>query len=350
MNCSEAAEAIENLVDSYPAGDGQRPNGQTGNGQTGIGQTGNGLSGTDRASLERHAAACKTCADTLRDALAITGVVTRYQFLDVRNGFASRTAERVMEMSKIKQIGIAGEKSNGALGASGPAGWKVWASVAAAACFVLVVIFFGRQGGAPAVSRIGTSDKAAIQVCRIVSMEGNPILTRGDGTLETPSVDTGMGVDDSIETGIASTLKLEYPDLTSLQVVENTTLVVKRDSIMLNRGGAWLKVTKRGSTFTVSTPTAIMGVLGTRFLTTVSGAGETGVRVEEGRVWMTPRKAGSGDPDESRRTILEPGDEVRVDSRGGITDSSKEGKVQKEDEGGEPVDDDAPAWSEEGSK
>lgn len=59
--------------------------------------------------------------------------------------------------------------------------------------------------------------------------------------------------------------RLTYEDGTTLTLKPQTLLQVLPDGLRLHRGAAWIKVIKRGRSFTCVTPSAIASVRGTRF-------------------------------------------------------------------------------------
>ena len=87
--------------------------------------------------------------------------------------------------------------------------------------------------------------------------EGQPWRTAKPGQV----VDFGLVV----STGQDFSGSINYADGTSLVLKPQTMLQVLSDGLRLYRGQAWVKVTKKGKSFTCVMPSAIASVRGTRF-------------------------------------------------------------------------------------
>ncbi|PKK89617.1 MAG: hypothetical protein CVV64_13570 [Candidatus Wallbacteria bacterium HGW-Wallbacteria-1] len=130
-------------------------------------------------------------------------------------------------------------------------------------------------------------------------------------------------VGSNIRTDSTSSVKLRYRDNTQVNVKPGSEVVVKVNALMLRQGATWLQVTKKGSRFEVTTPTAIAGVLGTRFGVFHSPDGKACISVFEGKVSVTGTRdmLGQAIPaSRGQRVLLEAGRKVIFTPSTGMSD------------------------------
>lgn len=148
--------------------------------------------------------------------------------------------------------------------------------------------------------------------CSADDVTGAPMIKVGDETRRlVPGDKLVAGV--NIKTDASSAVKLRYRDNTLVNVKPGSEVVIKINSLMLRQGATWLQVTKKGSRFEVTTPTAIAGVLGTRFGVFQSPDGKACVSVFQGKVSVTGTRDLLGQPIPSsmaRSVLLEAGRKV----------------------------------------
>lgn len=108
-------------------------------------------------------------------------------------------------------------------------------------------------------------------------------IVEGDAQLKAPGesqawrpAKAGQVVDFGlvVSTGNAFAGSIHYADGTSLTLKPSTMIQVLSDGLRLYRGSAWIKVTKRGKSFTCAMPAAIASVRGTRFSCEVQSYGK----------------------------------------------------------------------------
>jgi RNase P/RNase MRP subunit p29 len=90
----------------------------------------------------------------------------------------------------------------------------------------------------------------------------------------------------ALKTGI-SQLIIQYKDMTEVRIKPGSHVVIQNNSLKIQKGSTWLKVTKKESHFEISTPTCVAGVLGTRLGVCVTDANTSCVSVFEGKVMVT---------------------------------------------------------------
>lgn len=157
------------------------------------------------------------------------------------------------------------------------------------ACLAVAVVGVGAAGNSLLSSRGASPHKAVVVASeRLVSAREGPRsnYTEVHG-------DAVVGAGDGLKTDDQGTAVLTYYDGSTVALAPLTDLVVEQldgtdsRSLYLNVGRIAIsvnKLTSPGSRYEVRTPSATIGVRGTRFVITVTPDGRTEVDVSEGRV------------------------------------------------------------------
>ncbi|NLI79824.1 MAG: FecR domain-containing protein [Candidatus Riflebacteria bacterium] len=122
-------------------------------------------------------------------------------------------------------------------------------------------------------------------------------LRQEDAAPERPAPSTGespLGNGCLIRCDAHGKARLTTRDGSSLTLAPSTELAVQGEEVRMKVGEIWVAIRTKGGHFRVFTPTAILGVRGTRFGVTVALDGSTRVRCEEGTVWVKGN-AGAGE-------------------------------------------------------
>lgn len=135
-----------------------------------------------------------------------------------------------------------------------------------------------------------------IATAELKSITGNVFLKKAGGQREFRAVD-GMRVvqGDWIRTDEDSSVRVVYTNGSESVLIENTLVSIKaydndkgtdRINIRLIVGGVWNKIKQLGSggRYELETPTTVMGVRGTLFMTTAGVGGQANLDVLEGKV------------------------------------------------------------------
>jgi hypothetical protein len=143
---------------------------------------------------------------------------------------------------------------------------------------------------------VGSSDEYA-RVAEVSYITGEAAVFSGDGK-EGLAAFKGMSLKqgDRMTTGSGASVKLDLDGGMEVILSENTTVEMSElkafadsntaTAIKLDAGAVWADVRKKletGSSFEIETPTAVMGVRGTKF-SVVTGDGVSNVAVIEGKV------------------------------------------------------------------
>ncbi|GIP33347.1 Ig-like domain-containing protein [Paenibacillus sp. J2TS4] len=153
------------------------------------------------------------------------------------------------------------------------------------------------------------AEAASSRMAKVVEVKGTVTVKKAGGTktykaFKNMSLNKGDWIATDDESSVILSV-VDYDD--EITVGENSELYLselqdaldgKQTDINILSGTVYVKaksLTKDSDSFTVSTPTAIMGVRGTQFLVTVDGrSGDSRVFVASGKVYAEPRN--EGDP------------------------------------------------------
>lgn len=186
----------------------------------------------------------------------------------------------------------------------------------------------GRPGTAGATSGQETGGDLDMDRKWTLEVEAPPVST---GESQDSLISAGgrgteavLGPGRMVTTGPGGACSLRLPDGTEMKMGPDSALKTMISGFILRRGSTWVRVEKRADgRFTVETPSAILGVMGTEFSVRVGEAGETEARLFSGRL-----KIGN----ESGEIVLEPGEGCRVEKGGPprmtAGDSEGSGQVQ----------------------
>ncbi|MCU0847191.1 MAG: FecR domain-containing protein [Spirochaetes bacterium] len=154
------------------------------------------------------------------------------------------------------------------------------------------------------------------------------IMTQGTVLLNGKTVKTGEEVrpSDIIKTGDNSIAVIQFGDLALVTIKSNTILKIENVAIQVNKiglrqenGTSFSKLVKKGSDFSIKTPTVVASVRGTSFtLSFDRNAGKTSISVLSGIVTL----ARSGEP-ESKLIKLENDIRIRGGEKADITPSTE---------------------------
>lgn len=178
-------------------------------------------------------------------------------------------------------------------------------------CLALVLTSF-----APTIAEASSGQKSAT----IIELKGDVFVTKGGGKREIKAF-KGMGLTqgDTLRTGKGAYARIEFDQHNAVSLAQLTTITlaelaeqqgINSTKVKQSSGGLWNKVKRSvgaGDTYQVETPTSIMGVRGTMFLTQFD-KGRTSLSVLDGIVGVGSARSSSqtgGTEDEQQITHYE---------------------------------------------
>ncbi len=146
----------------------------------------------------------------------------------------------------------------------------------------------------------------------------------GGGAPFAPNKKTLVKVGNQIVTGPDTRVVLHFPDGSDFRIKSNTIVQIVDGGMILKVGGARFNLQKQGKQFHVTTPTAIIGIMGTVFVVNVDKDGSSRSELIEGRLLTKDVKG--------RRSVKTVAGESLTADRSGLGEKQKFdiGAVEKE--------------------
>lgn len=132
--------------------------------------------------------------------------------------------------------------------------------------------------------------------------------TQGEDLFLPEGQTLGFGQDFKLRTDPSGRALLDFYGEAKMILKEASEARIGANSIMLRQGNSWLRFIKRGSSFKIKTPSAVLGIRGTTFNLSVNEAGDTTVKLLEGEISVKT------DKDE---LILQAGQTAKVSQKSG---------------------------------
>ncbi len=146
---------------------------------------------------------------------------------------------------------------------------------------------------------------------RITFMSGDVTINGKDGAFG-----AAVTVGDTIATGAKSLAVVQFGETAVVNLKENTQLKIDAlmaekhgDTITIHQkiGSTFNKIARKGSKYSVHTPTSVAAVRGTNFLCSVTEKGSS-IKLSTGRVKIIP--VIKGEPEEAAAVVLDPGKKI----------------------------------------
>jgi len=282
---------------------------------------------SELSSLADHLETCPECRDIHQAALACSKAFSALPIVEPPRDLADQIMKSIPAEKKSRVLAFPSLFRFGALAA---------AAVVAA---LLIMPLFKKTGPGPdsplnrGVSQSGTvggqktsPNLDALEAdtpsqpsweCSVDQITGTPAMAlAGKGYRRLIPGDT-LPPGSNVRTDSLSTVRLRYRDNTLVNVKPSSQVMIRVNALLLKQGSTWLQVTRKGSRFEVITPTAIAGVLGTRFGVFQSPQGSAGISVFQGKVSVTStRGSARNDASSSGSLILQAGQRALCSSTG----------------------------------
>jgi len=128
------------------------------------------------------------------------------------------------------------------------------------------------------------SDYVLVTINKNVYIQKDPAdeKSRKSGDLVAP--------EDFIVSDGAGEANLTYKKDSTFKIYPNTEMQVVASGLRIKRGKTWVNFKKTSGGFSIATPTATIGIRGTKFMTEVAGDGETKVTLAEGSLLIENEK------------------------------------------------------------
>lgn len=167
---------------------------------------------------------------------------------------------------------------------------------------------------------------ATSPVIRVQALQAGVVYsTQGEDMFLPEGQSLEFGGDFKIRTDPSGRALLDFYGEAKMILKEASEAKIGINSIMLRQGDSWLRFVKRGSSFKIKTPSAVLGIRGTTFNLSVNEAGDTTVKLLEGEVSVKTNK---------EEMILQPGQTLNVSQKTGHAEvAPTEEKVKDEIKG-----------------
>ncbi|MCX7679556.1 MAG: FecR domain-containing protein [Spirochaetes bacterium] len=159
---------------------------------------------------------------------------------------------------------------------------------------------------------------------RVMEYPARLTFVSGQVMLNNTPAEFGMlvKVGDTISTGAKSAAVIQFSESSIISLKENSSFTVdtlvatkEGDTIAIKQklGSSFNKIVKRGTNYSITTPTSVAAVRGTSFLCTIGDKGST-IKLSSGRVKIIPII--KGEQKEAEAIEIEQGKKVEVSEKG----------------------------------
>lgn len=193
------------------------------------------------------------------------------------------------------------------------------AGIMAAAAFLIALnIACGSDKTAKAPQR---PDMTAQSDYKVVASRKNVYVQKDadgrDGRVE--NVDKGVIYDEYVVTDADGSANIYYMEESSFKVNPSTSVQIVHGGLRILRGKMWVNFKKSGSVFKIVSPSATVGIRGTRFTVEVTENQDTIVDLEEGSVEFE---------NEAGKILMKPGE--RAAAKKGATPVLENKKIEED--------------------